>query len=34
LSVLEAPYVKSPADGNNGEDFSSENWNYLTAATY
>lgn len=34
LSMLEAPYLKTPADGNNGEEFSSENWNYLTASTY
>ena len=34
LNVLEAPYLKSPVDWNNGEEFSSENWNYLTAATY
>ena len=34
LSVLEAPYLKSPSDGNNGEEFSSENWKYLTASTY
>lgn len=34
LCELEAPYVKSPKDGNNGEDFASENWNYLAAATY
>ena len=34
LSVLEAPYLKTPADGNNWEEFSSENWKYLTAATY
>ena len=34
LSMLEAPYVKTPAAWNNGEEFSSENWNYLTAATY
>jgi hypothetical protein len=26
--------LKTPADGNNGEEFSSENWKYLTAATY
>ena len=31
---LEAPYLKTPQDGNNGEEFSSENWNYLAAATY
>lgn len=34
LAVLEAPYLKTPADGNNGEEFSSENWKYLTASTY
>jgi len=34
LCILENPYIKSPADGNNGEEFSSENWNYLAAATY
>ena len=34
LAVLEAPYLKTPADGNNGEEFSSENRKYLTAATY
>jgi hypothetical protein len=34
LCMLEAPYLKTPSDGNNGEEFSSENWNYLTAATY
>ena len=34
LCTLESPYVKAPRDWNNGEDFSSENWNYLTAATY
>lgn len=34
LDVLEEPYLKTPMDGNNGEEFSSENWNYLTAATY
>ena len=34
LSILEAPYLKTPADWNNGEEFSSENWKYLTAATY
>ena len=33
LSMLENPYVKTPMDGNNGEEFSSENWNYLAAAT-
>ncbi len=34
LCELEVPYVKAPKDGNNGEDFASENWNYLAAATY
>lgn len=34
ICTLEAPYIKTPADGNNGEEFSSENWNYLAAATY
>jgi hypothetical protein len=34
LCMLEQPYVKTPADGNNGEEFSSENWNFLTASTY
>ena len=34
LSILEAPYVKTPSNWNNGEEFSSENWKYLTAATY
>ena len=34
LCFLEQPYLKSPSNGNNGEDFSSENWNYLAAATY
>jgi hypothetical protein len=26
--------IKNPSNGNNGEDFSSENWNYLAAADY
>lgn len=30
--TLNAPYVKTPMSGNNGEDFSSENWNFLTAS--
>ena len=34
LCMLEQPYLKSPADGNNGEEFSSENWNYLTGSTF
>ena len=33
-SELSAPYMKSPTDGNNGEDFSSENWNYLVGVSY
>lgn len=34
FTVLNEPYTKAPANGNNGEDFSSESWNYLTAASY
>ena len=34
LCVLNEPYLKTPKDGNNGEEFSSENWNYLTACDY
>lgn len=34
LCMLEQPYVKTPADWNNWEEFSSENWNYLAAASY
>ena len=33
-SVLNEPYFKKPMDGNNGEVFSSEDWNYLVAADY
>lgn len=31
---LVEPYVNAPKDGNNGESFASENWSYLTGATY
>ena len=31
---LNSPYLKSPKDGNNGEDFATENRNYLAAADY
>lgn len=34
FTVLNEPYLKTPMDGNNGEDFSSENWNYVAAADY
>lgn len=34
FSLLNEPYLKTPRDGNNGEEFASENWNYLTAADY
>lgn len=34
FTVLNEPYLKTPMDGNNGEEFSSENWNYLAAADY
>lgn len=31
---LEAPYVKTPMDGNNGEDAMTENWNFVSFARY
>lgn len=34
LCILNEPYLKTPMDGNNWEEFSSENWNYLTGADY
>ncbi len=34
FSVLNEAYLKTPADGNNGEEFSSENWKYLAGADY
>lgn len=34
FTTLNAPYLKTPMDGNNGEEFSSENWNYLAGADY
>lgn len=34
LAILNEAYLKTPTDGNNGEDFSSENWNYLSAMDY
>lgn len=34
FTILNEPYTKAPADWNNGEEFSSENWNYLTASSY
>lgn len=34
IMELNKPYIKAPGDGKNGEDFSSENWNYLTAGDY
>lgn len=33
-SELASPYMKSPMEGNNGEEFSSENWNYLVGVSY
>lgn len=30
----EAPYSKTPMDGNNGENASTENWNFLSFARY
>jgi len=34
LCILNEPYVKAPRDWNNGEDFLSENWNYMAVADY
>ncbi len=34
LGISEAPFLKTPVDGNNGEDFSTENWNYASRAAY
>ena len=34
LAILNEAYLKTPTDGNNGEDFSSENWNYLSGMDY
>lgn len=34
LGVWEEPYLRSPSAGNNGEDFSTENWNYGTSCSY
>ena len=34
LSILNEPYLKTPEAGNNGENFSTETWSYLTAADY
>lgn len=32
--MLESPYLKTPTDGSNGEDFSSENWQYASRGSY
>lgn len=34
FTELNAPYLKAPRDGNNGEDFATENRNYLAACDY
>jgi len=34
FTVLNQPYLKTPKDGNNGEDFATENWNYMAATDY
>jgi len=34
ISELNKPYLKTPMDGNNGEQFSSENWNYMAVGDY
>lgn len=34
LGVLEEPHLKSPAAGNNGEEFSTDDWNFGVRAGY
>ena len=34
FTILNEPYLKTPMDGNNWEEFSSENWNYMAVADY
>lgn len=34
FSVLNEPYLKKPMDGNNGEEFATESWNFMTVADY
>jgi hypothetical protein len=34
FTVLNAPYLKAPRDGNNGEDFATETRSYLAATDY
>lgn len=34
MCTLNEPYLKTPTDGNNGEDFATETWSYLTGADY
>lgn len=34
LAILEAPFLKAPRDGNNGEDFSTESWSYAGRGSY
>lgn len=34
VCTLNEAYLKTPMDGNNGEQFSSENWNYMAASDY
>lgn len=34
LEMLETPFLKAPRDWNNGEDFSTENWNYAWRGSY
>lgn len=34
FKMLEAPFLKAPRDGNNGEEFSSENWQYAGRGSY
>lgn len=34
LAILQQPKLSTPMDGNNGEDISSGNWNYVVRAMY
>jgi len=34
LGMMSEPYIKTPRDGNNGEDISTENWNYVGFADW
>ena len=34
MGIIAEPYMRMPAEGNNGADFSSENWTYGVTASY